>query len=146
ASTTTSDYGGPLPSAPGDGADLAQGTGGCPAGSHVSAKILPAADRSPPAPTGYSSVASDEAHADGVGHRVRPVLQVEARGDVVDHALDRALRVRELAGDLRRLHPLRRQAQDLDLSPAERIGPGGAALAPPPRVELVEEAAHEVGW
>jgi hypothetical protein len=50
---------------------------------------------------------------------MRPVAQAEARRDVVDHGLDRALRVSELPGDLLRVEAFGHQAEHVDLALGE---------------------------
>src|SRR4051795_6078811 len=88
----------------------------------------------------------DEALADGEGHRVRAVLQPEARGHVVDHVLDRALRVAEPARDLAGLVPLGDEAEHRRLALGETregdtAGVEHLSLEPP---DLVEQPREQV--
>src|SRR5688572_23024287 len=52
-------------------------------------------------PARWGSGTSNETLADGVGHRVGAVAQVQTHRDVLDHVLDRPFRITEVLGHFR---------------------------------------------
>src|SRR5215217_446604 len=58
----------------------------------------------------------DQALPHRVCHGLRAITELQPRGHVVDHVLDRSLRIRQIVGDLSGVQSVRNEAEDVDLA------------------------------
>jgi hypothetical protein len=97
--------------------------------------------------SGPESIASDEALADGVGHRVRAVAQLEAAGDVVEHAGHRAGRVGQPGRDLLGVQAVGGQPEHVHLTGGQAVEgePARRQHLPVEPADLLEQPGQHVG-